>query len=236
MAMVEPPDFLHSGHVDWRSMLREAGAKDELAAAVTVHPQYHALWAFAEETGCWLYSLENIFDPLSHEVVKQMLSRLMANAPKRGKPNSPKDEEFTYRTLNATRSPCTCAYEYAGYSKDKHKLGQFIVGSDAHVAAAERARRAPEHHIPGLDDLATSMYTALRCRLSTVEGGPRMTPAAYPGYWVANRYTSEMQCIGEHHDADAIFKTDVWPSSILGPPGLLRLAIASYGVPVQEGA
>jgi hypothetical protein len=204
--MPGPDDaYYWSGGVDWRELLEAAGARDEIAHAATkVHLQYLQLSAFCAARDCWLYTLPDfVEDTAGLERLQGLVRDILRDAPKRGKPNSPKEGPFSYRTVSATSFPCSCTYEYAGYKQASHRLGQYGGG----------LQRKAEHHIPFLDDLAGVLTRAMLRRLP----GAR-AEHALPGYWVMNRYLNENQCIGEHHDADPIFRTDDWPSAIFGRP------------------
>jgi hypothetical protein len=191
--------------VDWQRLLLEAGGRDEIEhAAAHVHSHYLALSRFCAARGCWLITLPG-FEPDGPGLqrLQGLVHSVMRDAPKRGKPNSPKEDEFSYRTVSATKFPCSCAYEYAGYKQSSHRLGQYGGGVE----------RKAEHHIAFLDELATHVNSSLLRRLPGARSEINL-----PGYWVMNRYINEHQCIGPHHDADPIFRTDDWPSAIFGRP------------------
>ena len=73
----------------------------------------------------WLLLLENVFDPTTLAFIQEQ-SCILAQSPaeKLGKPHSPADKQYQYKTWNASRFPCKCEYRFSGI-KGSHTFYQY---------------------------------------------------------------------------------------------------------------
>ena len=73
----------------------------------------------------WLLLLENVFDTTTLAFIQEQAC-ILAQSPaeKLGKPQSPLDNQYQYKTWNGSRFPCKCEYRFAGI-KGSHTFYQY---------------------------------------------------------------------------------------------------------------
>ena len=104
-----------AGCVDWKKQLLEIGGVDLLSGT--------PLEPLANNPQCpfWLISVPNVLDTDTWRVLSLKSAQMMQDADKLGKPQTPKDEENFYRSINASQFPCTCEYWYGGWTEKNTK-------------------------------------------------------------------------------------------------------------------
>ena len=107
------------------------------------------------------------------------------------KAHSPKTGGTYYKTLAASRSPCTCKYSYAGFNADKKDSNylQWMDTYDPHQGPE------PEHN------------TLFRSLLEPFQRKMGIPVEMCPDLVVGNLYGDPTNYIGEHTDSDPLFDT-----------------------------
>ena len=73
----------------------------------------------------WLLLVENVFDATTLAFIQEQACKLaQSSTEKLGKPNSPSDKPFQYKTWNGSRFPCKCEYRFSGI-KGSHTFYQY---------------------------------------------------------------------------------------------------------------
>jgi len=156
----------------------------------------------------WLLKINNISPADWRQWYQQCMDHVMDKAaqPAGGKPNStnPSTCEFRYKTLQASKWPCSCRYIYGGISK-RHRFLQygqldqptFNIGNLPSAGTRDEPGQAGNWVNTLIDGLGRDLLAKAR-----------MAPDknhALPDYVVANEYPDASRCIGEHSDADPLF-------------------------------
>ena len=148
--------------------------------------------------------LEDVFRQDKLQQIQLVSDRLMTSEAAKllgAKPNSPKCLPFGYKTLQASKWPCTCRYRFAG--NQRHTFYQYGKPS-RNLALGPRPGDAEQ--LPGLTDLSSLLEAGLRERMrGTLFSSRGTSSSSMPDYVVMNRYHHPEAMIGEHHDADPIF-------------------------------
>jgi hypothetical protein len=151
--------------------------------------------------------LTDIFDPEPLQKVHRLSDELMNSSAasfhgRSCNSHEPAVKEHTYKTVQASKWPCGCKYNYRG--ADKHHVFQYarpqIDGYEPNAADAAQ--------LPKLTELMEVIQAGLRNRMmwgtSRAMGGTKAPTGGLdlPDFVVMNRYQHPRTMMGEHHDGD----------------------------------
>ena len=139
----------------------------------------------------WLLLLENVFDATTLDFIQEQACILaQSSTEKLGKPGSPLDKPFQYKTWNGSRFPCRCEYRFAGI-KGSHTFYQYGTRNTASSLPGVKASAQ-------IDNVADAVDTVFLEKFSLNEWD-------LPDYVVMNEYQTTMNSIGDHTDAAEVF-------------------------------
>ena len=131
-----------------------------------------------------------------------------AAQPRGGKPNSTviRSSAYSYKTLQASKWPCTCRYVYGGVTT---KYGFLQYGHRTHSTfTAGDLPTAGTLGSPGqAGNWVNTLINALGDKLLTALVRKPGSADVLPDYVVANEYQDSSKCIGYHSDSDPLFGT-----------------------------
>ena len=71
---------------------------------------------------CWFYHVADVFNPNDLRFIAAHLQATLAESPRMGaKPFSPGGKPGQYKTLSASKFPCSCEYRFQGYNMLRQK-------------------------------------------------------------------------------------------------------------------
>ena len=116
-----------AGGRDWKQLLMDAGGTDLLNGT--------PFQEFAESgtLPSWLIRMDNVFSPDELQKFAVQSRGLLSVAQCYGTPNTEKTNDTYYRSINASRWPCTCQYWYPGWNRGKHQVDMYSVNEDMDV-------------------------------------------------------------------------------------------------------
>ena len=81
----------------------------------------------------WFYHVANVVDnPQDLRGIAATLQEILAESTRQGqKPYSDGGGQFQYKTLSASKFPCSCEYLFAEYNKPSHKINKYCVPQTA---------------------------------------------------------------------------------------------------------
>ena len=139
----------------------------------------------------WLLLLENVFDATTLAFIQEQACILaQSSTEKLGKPQSPLDKPFQYKTWNGSRFPCRCEYRFAGI-KGSHTFYQY---GTRNTASSLPGVKASAH----IDNVADAVDTVFQNKFSLHKWD-------LPDYVVMNEYQTTANAIGDHTDAAEVF-------------------------------
>ena len=183
----EMPNVFQSeraGGVPWKQKLLDAGGIDLLQDTTDGLKDL----ANNSKYPFWLIAVPNVLNTDMWTKLSVQSCKMMQDAQKLGqRPNTPLDDNFKYRSINASRYPCTCEYWYPGWIEKKHKVMMYghphdgvdgikpLVNKELHGALESIM-------IPLSTCLADKFHVPLHCLPTYVVGNLYSHPTAYIGY------------------------------------------------------
>ena len=139
----------------------------------------------------WLLLLENVFDATTLAFIQEQAC-ILAQSPaeKLGKPQSPLDKQYQYKTWNGSRFPCKCEYRFAGI-KGSHTFYHYGTKDTASSLPGVTANAQIDHVADAVDHVLLDKFSLQKWDL--------------PDYVVMNEYQTTVNAIGDHTDAAEVF-------------------------------
>ena len=157
------------------------------------------------ETGplqCWLIRIDNVIGkPEIQQELSRMSHRLMEASQTLHAPNSPQTADTYYKSINASRWPCSCKYYHDGWIPGKHRGEMYSIADDQRLNRLETAAR------PELKKILQPLIKGMASRLNVFE-------SLLPSYVVGNLYPESSSFIGVHSDDGELFGSHSGPTVI----------------------
>ena len=125
---------------------------------------------------CWLIRIDNLIEiPDTRRELADLSRGLMMSSQTLHTPHTTKTKDTYYKSINASRWPCSCRYFYKGWEPGKHKVEVYSVADDRRLVGLANAA-------------SPQLKNILQPLLSNMATGLHVNPDTLPSYVVGNLY------------------------------------------------